>query len=221
MKEGVILLDIKEERIVHDTLFKIAHEVKNPLAVALGYLQMLNCNIDGAPRYVPRINDEVKRSVGILDDFLNCTKISIEKDTMDLYFLIEETVDSLKDQFRSDKVLIDCLIDDRELYIDADYDKLRQVLVNVLKNAYEANSTMIKVFTEINSDNVVIYVIDNGDGIKEENIARIGEMFFTTKISGTGIGVNFSREIVKLHGGNFSIANNRRGGVVVTISLPL
>lgn len=215
------MLDIEEERVVHDTLFKIAHEVKNPLAVALGYLQMLNSNIDSAPRYVPRINDEVKRSVSILDDFLNCTKINIEKDTMDLYFLIEETVDSLKDQFRSDKVVIDCLVDDRELYIDGDYDKLRQVLVNVLKNAYEANSTIIKVFTEITNNNVVIYIIDNGDGIKEENLDRIGEMFFTTKISGTGIGINFSREIVKLHGGDFSIANNRREGVVVTISLPI
>lgn len=215
------MLDIEEERIVHDTLFKIAHEVKNPLAVALGYLQMLNSNIDSAPRYVPRINDEVKRSVGILDDFLSCTKINIEKDTIDLYFLIEETVDSLKDQFRSDKVVIDCLIEDRELYIEADYDKLRQVLVNVLKNAYEANSTIIKVFTEIVDGNVIIYIIDNGDGIKVENIDKVGEMFFTTKISGTGIGVNFSKEIVRMHGGKFSIANNRRGGVVVTISLPL
>lgn len=215
------MLDIENEKIVHDTLFKIAHEVKNPLAVALGYLQMLDTNMDSAPRYVPRVHEEVKRSIAILDDFLNCTKISIEKDEMDLYYLIEETVDSLRDQFRSDKVVIDSMIDDSELYINADYEKLRQVLVNVLKNAYEAGSTKIKIFTEISHNDVIIYVVDNGEGIKEENLSKIGEMFFTTKISGTGIGVNFSKEIVKLHGGEFTIDNKKFGGVVVTIKLPI
>lgn len=215
------MLEVKNDNVVHDTLFKIAHEVKNPLAVALGYLQMLDSNNQqNVFKYLPIIHEEVKRSVSVLDDFLNCTKISVEKDMMDLYYLIEETSDSLKYHFLEKETRIDCLLPDSELYINADYDKLRQVLINVLKNAYEANSTIIRIFTEITKNSVIIYIIDNGDGIKQENLSRIGELFFTTKINGTGIGVNFSKEIVKLHGGNFNIYNNDTKGVVVTIELP-
>lgn len=217
------MINIKEENIVHDTLFKIAHEVKNPLAIALGYLQMLNndTNMVKVLKYLPKIDDEVRRSVMILDDFLNCTKISVNKEMIDLYYLIEEVSDSLEEHFLDNNLKIDCLIPDTELYINGDYDKLRQVFVNVLKNSYEANANVIKIFTEIENDYVSIYIVDNGDGINDDVIDRIGEMFFTTKINGTGVGVNFSREIVRLHDGCFKIDNNKRGGVVVTIKLPI
>ncbi len=217
------MINIKEENIVHDTLFKIAHEVKNPLAIALGYLQMLNndANMVKVLKYLPKIDDEVRRSVMILDDFLNCTKISVNKEMIDLYYLIEEVSDSLKEQFLDNNLKIDCLIPDTELYINGDYDKLRQVFVNVLKNSYEANANVIKIFTEIENNYVTVYIVDNGDGIDTAVIDRIGEMFFTTKINGTGVGVNFSKEIVRLHNGWFNIDNNKRGGVVVTIKIPV
>jgi len=213
------MINIKEENIVHDTLFKIAHEVKNPLAIALGYLQMLNndANMVKVLKYLPKIG----RSVMILDDFLNCTKISVNKEMIDLYYLIEEVSDSLKEQFLDNNLKIDCLIPDTELYINGDYDKLRQVFVNVLKNSYEANANVIKIFTEIENNYVTVYIVDNGDGIDTAVIDRIGEMFFTTKINGTGVGVNFSKEIVRLHNGWFNIDNNKRGGVVVTIKIPV
>ena len=107
------MLEVKNDNVVHDTLFKIAHEVKNPLAVALGYLQMLDSNNQqNVFKYLPIIHEEVKRSVSVLDDFLNCTKISVEKDMMDLYYLIEETSDSLKYHFLEKENRIDCLLPD-------------------------------------------------------------------------------------------------------------
>ena len=80
---------------------------------------------------------------------------------------------------------------------------------------------MIEIWTEIKSDRIYIYVKDNGEGMKEDVLKKIGEPFFTTKLKGTGLGVALSFEIIKKHGGNLDYESEFKNYTLVTIALPL
>ena len=102
-----------------------------------------------------------------------------------------------------------------------DYDKLKQVLMNLIKNSYEAECKNIKINIKTNDEYLKVEVIDDGKGISKEDLKRIGEIFYTTKVSGTGIGVSMSKEIIKLHNGKLyydSVLNKR---TTATIVLPI
>ena len=107
-----------------------------------------------------------------------------------------------------------------ELYVLGDYDRLKQVFINLIKNSYEANSKNINISISLKKNNVLITVIDDGDGIEEKELSRIGDIFYTTKPKGTGIGVNLSKEIIKLHDGNIIYKSKIKEGTKVIISLP-
>ena len=102
-----------------------------------------------------------------------------------------------------------------------DYDRLKQVLVNMIKNASEANATKILIKTDVSKNNICIKIEDNGSGITSEDLKKIGEVFFTTKTNGNGIGVNLSKEIVSLHKGSITYNSKVDEGTTVNICLPI
>ena len=100
--------------------------------------------------------------------------------------------------------------DDRDMQINADQNLISQVLINLLKNALEANENnpggMIRIAAGYNSNSQPeICVIDNGPGIPEENLDEIFVPFFTTRPNGSGIGLSISKQIMKVHGGNLKV----------------
>ncbi|WP_017218248.1 sensor histidine kinase [Pseudoalteromonas sp. NJ631] len=104
-------------------------------------------------------------------------------------------------------------------WIWADQSLLEQVLINIIKNAHEANANQVSVEFVKKGDKTIIRVVDNGHGF-----ANIGNLFvplFTTKQDGQGIGLSFCRNIIEQHQGSIDLANNEEKGVTITISLPL
>ena len=211
-----------EEKNNDDTIiFQIAHEVKNPIAVCKGYLDMLDTTKkDKINKYIPIIKSEMNRALTIMDVFLNLKRLTVQKDIMDLYMLIEDVDATMQSILSSKNVLLEIPTIDDELLIDGDYERLKQVFINLIKNAYEANANKIKIDVRTKRDYIEVDIIDNGDGISTKNLKKIGQLFYTTKIKGTGIGVNMSKEIIKLHQGTIKYIPNNEKGITVSLVIP-
>lgn len=216
---------IKQDSRLKTSLFKITHEIKNPIAVIKAYLDMLNTkDRKQVEKYIPIIKSEIDRLLNLLQDFLLVNKANITFDLMDINMLIEDIIsreiplmEANNIKFKSD------LIDD-EIYINGDYNRLAQVLINIIKNSIEAMENRKGVITikDVIKDNTInIIVIDEGIGISKKIMAKIKEPFYTTKNRGTGLGVSLSDEIIKAHNGTLSYDSKEGVGTKVTIKLPL
>ena len=215
------LEEVHNDKLISSSLFKITHEIKNPLAVCKGYLDMYDVsNISHSKKYIPIIKEEIERTLVILNDFLSISKLNMNKDIIDINMLLEQVLNNLDILFKKNNIKIKSNILDKEIYIDADYNRLTQVFVNILKNSIESieNNGLIELNDYIEKNNIVIKIKDNGVGIKD--IEKIKEPFFTTKTNGTGLGVPLSLEIIKKHNGVINYDSNNKG-TLVTIKLPI
>ncbi len=217
---------IEREKELRRSLFKVTHEIKNPIAVCKGYLDMLDINDKKKVRkYIPIIKSEIARTLVLLDDFLDYTKIKITKEEMDLSLLIEELQLSLVDLFKKNHIKVRFNTLDDDIYIEADYNRLKQVLINILKNAVEAKDVNKKIMT-IDVDTVVlddvikIIIKDNGIGMDNDTLMNMSKMFFTTKRKGSGLGVSLSKEIIEQHDGEILYESKLGVGTITTIILP-
>ncbi len=218
--------ELEKEKRVRASLFKITHEIKNPIAVCKGYLDMMDYNDSKTvERYTKIVKDEIGRTLVLMDDFLSCTKVKIDKEEVDLYLLLDEISSALTPLFKKNKIETEFKIPDDELYVLLDYNRMKQVLVNILKNAIEAKSPRrkSKVWIEIIEENntVAIQIKDNGIGMSAATLKRVDEMFYTTKEKGTGLGVSLSKEIIELHNGKLKYTSTEGRGTTVTITLPI
>lgn len=220
------LYAIEKEKELRASLFKVTHEIKNPIAVCKGYLDMLDPNDQKkCIKYIPIIKGEINRTLVLMDDFLDYTKIKIEKEELDLVMLLEELDSALKPLFHERKIATNYNIPYEELYMEADYNRLKQVLINIFKNAVEAKDgskekSIIEVIVKDLGKDVSIKIKDNGIGMTREELDKVGQMFFTTKKKGTGLGTCLSKEIIKLHDGNITYSSKKNEWTEVNITLP-
>ena len=137
--------ELVQEKQVRSYLFKITHEIKNPLAVCKGYFQMLDIeNVEQCKKYIPIIKSEVNHALLILNDFSNLSKIKVTKELIDIGLLVKETITNLREYLRQQGIKI-TYKKEREIYMDGDYNRLMQVLINIVKNSCEAMAKQIKV----------------------------------------------------------------------------
>lgn len=221
-----IVQKLEKEKKLRESLFKITHEIKNPIAVCKGYLDMIDYdNKEKIKKYIPIIKDEISRTLILMDDFLDYTKIQVEKDIVDIYMLLENTIEIMKPLFKKHHIIINCNNLDDEVYIELDYNRMKQVLVNVLKNAIEAKDDKKELnYIDINTikkeNEFIIKIKDNGIGMDSNTLKRVDEMFYTTKEKGTGLGVALSKEIIKKHGGSLRYTSIKNKYTITTITLP-
>jgi len=218
--------ELEKEKTIRNSLFKITHEIKNPIAVCKGYLDMIDLsNKKKIDKYVPIIKNEINRTLTLLDDYLDFSKVKIEKDIIDIIMLIEDTIRSMGTLLKDKNITINLDIDDEEVYMFADYNRLKQVLINIIKNSMESKmderDLIIDFKTDITKDKIKIIIDDNGIGMDKDELEKLGEAFYTTKPNGTGIGVNLSKEIIERHNGSISYESEKYIGTIVTISLPI
>lgn len=211
----------EEQKIDSHLLFQMAHEVKNPIAVCKGYLDMLDLKKqDKINRYIPIVRSEMGRALTIMEDFLNLKRTAVNKEIMDLILLLEDVQVTMDSILSNKNITLSFPKIDDEILLEADYDRLKQVIINLIKNSYEANSKNIKLDLFLKKDNVFITITDDGDGIDEKDLRKIGKLFYTTKSKGTGIGINFSKEIIELHDGSIKYESKIKEGTKVTLALP-
>ena len=110
-----------------------------------------------------------------------------------------------------------------EIYIEADYDRLKQVIINLIKNGIEAidGKGKITIFCQEEIENVNIVIEDNGKGMTKEELENMGSMFYSTKKHGSGLGVSLSNEIIKAHNGTLKYNSTLNKGTTATIRLPI
>ena len=227
MNLNTAIRELEKEKVLRTSLFKMTHEIKNPIAVCKGYLDMLDLNDKRkVEKYIPIIKGEIERTLTLMDDYLEYTKVKITKEIVDIYMLLEEVISSLNLFFKENNIILKMNLPDDELYLNVDYNRIKQVLVNILKNSHEAfdpkkGKMIIKIETKVLKKYFQIIVTDNGIGMDQETLHNIMDLFFTTKRNGTGLGTSLSKEIIELHGGNIKYLSELNVGTKVIISLPL
>jgi two-component system, sporulation sensor kinase A len=227
--------DITEHRITQEALLRaeklsavgqlaagIAHEIRNPLTALKGFLKLIP--VQEGKKYIHEIMEgELNRIEAVTNEMLVLAKPQrIEHRLFDIGQIIKSVIHLLESQsvMKSLVLTLDC---DEEIQVVGESNRLEQVMFNVIKNATEACpiSGEIQVECKVNgTEAVTIRVTDNGKGIPEQIIQRIGEPFFTTKDEGTGLGLMVSQKIISDHKGTFDIESEEGKGTTVTIVLP-
>ena len=220
------LKEIEKEKQIRNSLFKITHEIKNPIAVCKGYLDMFDKN---NPRhindFIPIVRQEINRTLTIMNDFMEFSKIKLNLEIMDIEMLLEEVLKTLDNLLNEKNIKLKYQETDDEIFINGDYDRLKQVFINIIKNSIEAldsvSNGIIDVKYYVQNKNIIIEITDNGIGMSEEVKNKIFEAFYTTKRCGTGLGVPLSKEIIEGHKGIFEYFSKENDGTKVKITLPI
>ena len=216
--------DVEKEDHIQTSLFKITHEIKNPLAVVKGYISIFDVNdAEKSERYINIINNEVDRSLELLNDFKDLSKINVVKNEMSILELFDDIKQTMIPLFNSKdiKYEIKC---ESNITFNADYNRMKQVLVNLIKNSIEACNkeiNIINITTFCSNNTLYIIVKDNGEGMDKDTLEKIFTPFYTTKHYGTGLGVCLSKEIIEAHNGSLSYTSIKNKGTIAKIVLPV
>ena len=218
--------ELQQEKQIRLSLFKITHEIKNPIAVCKGYLDMINVkDVDQVERYVPILKSEIERLLSILQDFLLINKDNLDLDIMDFNMLVEDTIHKLNPILKENNIDLNLDILDDEIFINGDYNRLSQVLINIIKNSIEAipeeSKGKIIIKTKIKDNKYFLSIEDNGIGMNKEVLGKMKNPFYTTKKRGSGLGVSLIYEIIEAHNGKIEYLSEYGKGTKVNIQLPL
>lgn len=202
----------------------LAHEIRNPLEAIGGAAEFVRekAKTPEERRMLDIIVNEVFRLDSLLKEFIEFTRISLNRiERVNLKKEVEDVI-SL---FRFQEGRCDFVFESppEDIYVSGDPEKIRECLINVIKNGIEAMEGEGKLEIEIMNDGRYVNVIckDNGVGIPEEILPKVFEPFFTTKHGGTGLGLSVVYRIMELHGGKVEIKSERGRGTTVILSFPI
>ena len=215
---------LEKDKQLKNSLFKITHEVKNPIAVCKGYLDMIDIkNKDKLKKYIPIIKQEIDRSLNIMTDFMEFSKININKEILDINVLLEDIIEELDILINTKNIKLKANITQDEIFTNGDYNRLKQVFINIIKNSIESisNNGEIKIITHILKNMYYIEITDTGCGMDEYTLSKVKDLFFTTKKNGSGLGVSLSNEIIKAHNGEIIYTSKENIGTKVVVKLPI
>ncbi len=205
----------------------IAHEVKNPLGIIKGALDILKKpDIDQEIRQtmIAYVEDEVMRLNKLIQDFLEFSRPKpLSFSQVHLDEMITDIVERMNLEWKPRGIKIECYVPEakEDLVIDADADLLSRAISNIIKNACEVSTKGQTVQVELfkHDREFSIKVTDEGPGIRDEDKTRIFEPFFTTKAKGTGLGLAFAKRIIEAHMGQLIVHCNEPRGSIFEIIL--
>lgn len=218
------LKEFEKEKNIKLNLFKITHEIKNPLTVINGYLSMFDVtDIEKSKRYISILKNEVNRTLNLLSDFMEFTKIKVVKKECNFNDLISDIKEVLIPFFVKKNVSYSFCVQNN-IIVNMDYNRIKQVIINVIKNAVEAcreSNGMVTTTAFTEEDYLIIVVKDNGIGMDKFVLDNILVPFYTTKDNGTGLGVSLSKEILEAHGGTINYDSVKEKYTTCKITIPL
>ncbi|WP_456433318.1 two-component system sensor histidine kinase NtrB [Thermosulfuriphilus sp.] len=205
----------------------VVHEIKNPL-VAIGGLarRVLKSIPSDNPNALKLriILQEIERLLAMLEDIRDFTKATkLHKRQEDINMVVEESILLMQSELTSSKIELVLDLDSNLPCIPYDFDRIKQVLINLIENAIEAmpEGGKLTIRTYRDSPWVVIVIEDTGKGIPSEELDKVFDPFFTTKARGTGLGLPISKRIVEDHGGILEIRSRLGQGTRCLIKLPI
>ena len=239
---GLYLMEIKDEsekiymkkrldqseslRTLGQLAAGIAHEIRNPMTSLKGFTQLLTQNATpDTMRYLAVINTEIEKMEGILTQFLELSKPSKSKFTViNVEDILIEVVNFMSPQALLKSINLNFTSHiNRDCEILGDSQLLKQVFINGIKNGIEAmpngGEICINITNKVGKF-VSISLQDQGHGIDEEHINKIFQPFFTTKSTGTGLGLSHVYKVIEEHGGNIEVSSIVGEGTTFNFILP-
>ncbi len=209
----------------------IAHEIRNPLTSVKLNIQRIaeSEHLDDTEREHLGISQEgISQIEKFIKELLNFTRApELVKDRFSIQQILEESLKMLKDSLHQKKVLVETAFPPNLPTVHVDGDKMRQVFLNVLRNALEAvaEGGRIGISLELGPENnprkFVVKIHDDGEGIPEKDWENIFEPFYTTKASGFGLGLANARKILELHNGTIRVMKKKGKGSQFVVTIPL
>jgi two-component system sporulation sensor kinase A len=200
----------------------VAHEIRNPMTAIKGFIQLLKASKQYNEEYNDIMLEELNRVESIIQEFLTLAKPKIENSyhPKSLNQIIRHVTLLLDTHANYKNCRIINEISD-EITIFCEENGLKQVFINLIQNALESMSKgTVKVTVEKRNEYGMVIIEDEGCGIDEQSLARLGEPFYSTKQTGTGLGLMISYRIIEQHQGHISFASKVGVGTKVEIALP-
>lgn len=215
----------------------VAHEIKNPLGSISIHIQLIEKIIQKArennnqliddekiEKYLDISTEEIERLNKIIVDFLFAVRpISAHLELIDIHALLKNFLPFFEAELSEKKIQLEVSIPSGEQKLFIDEKLFKQVLINLIQNAMDVlpSGGCIKISGEIDNGNYVLFVKDDGKGISNEAIHKIFEPYFTTKLTGTGLGLTMVYKIIKEFSGDIIVSSKIGEGTVFKITIPL
>ncbi|OCA87069.1 PAS domain-containing sensor histidine kinase [Pseudobacillus wudalianchiensis] len=203
-----------------------AHEIRNPLTGIKGLVQLLNekYNHPEDKFYFSVINKEIGRINQIVSEFLILGKPTAQKiQTVDIREIVFDLNPLIRSEANLYSIEYELTLPEQEIWVRVNTDQMKQVLLNLTKNAFEAmcDGGQLSLNVLKGEENCYITIADTGPGIKKEDLDLIFKPFFTSKEHGTGLGLVVCKRIIESFDGSIEIDSEHGFGTVVSITLPL
>lgn len=236
-RKQLIIRDITDRKLTEEKLQQaeklsvvghlaagIAHEIRNPLTAIKGFTQLLKEEHNN--EYADVMIAELDRIDKIVGDLLILAKPEVKQfNVSNLNELMNDLFSLLKTQAIMNNIDFSITFSNKNIIIECEQDKLKQLFINIIKNSFEAidkNGKISITCEKIPKKNEIhITFRDNGIGIPPERLPKLGEPFYSTKERGTGLGLMICKKIVKDHNGSLHISSKEHEGTVVEVTLPV
>jgi two-component system, sporulation sensor kinase E len=225
---------IQSERLNALTLLAagVAHEIGNPLNSLHIQLQLLARRLRKLPdsqrkelvESVDVAKEEIARLDTIIRQFLGAIRpAQLDRHLENINQLVQESVRFLQPEITDRNIILETELRSDLPLLEVDRTQIKQAFYNVIRNAFQAMKSggILRIRTDIDERFVNITFVDTGGGIPEEAMSKIFEPYFTTKASGSGLGLLIVRRIVREHGGEIELLNDKGKGLSLTMKLPL
>ncbi|MDN5342046.1 MAG: two-component system, OmpR family, sensor kinase [Oceanotoga sp.] len=230
----------KIDKMKMEFLSMMSHELRTPLSAIKAYSETLINSLDILDKdtlseFLNTIFKESNHLDKLLNDLLDFSKLELKsltlrRESFEFTELINEVISSLEEFSKTNDVKI-ILKSNENIILNLDRTRIKQILVNLIQNAIKYSDSKkedkyVQINYEQNEENIIIYIEDNGIGIKEEYQEKIFEKFFRAdsslnyEIQGTGIGLSIVKELVELHNGKILLESEFEKGSKFIITLP-
>ena len=211
--------------VVGELSASVAHEIRNPLTSLKGFVQLMQTDDPKHQAYYQIMLDELNRINHIVGELLLLAKPQhLKLKRAVVQNLLNDCISLLRTEARLYNVQIEAFLPDEDIVMDCEPNQLKQLFINLIKNAVEAsvNGEIVMVTLEQDgTDQLLITIKDNGCGISKERLKRLGEPFYSSKEKGTGLGLTVSFKIVQAHKGTIHFESQKQIGTTVSIYFPL
>ncbi|WP_100400443.1 PAS domain-containing sensor histidine kinase [Bacillus sp. FJAT-44742] len=217
------LMQAEKLKVVGEMAAGVAHELRNPMTSLKGFLQLMRYEKETNPHYIDITLSELQRMEEIITDFMTLAKPAIsEKEANNLGEILREAIDVLQPEASLRNVTVQPHLGE-DCWFECTRNQMKQVFINLIKNGMDAmeDGGCIKLTAKKEMGDIVIQVEDEGCGMNEETLQRIGEPFYTTKAKGTGLGLMVTYKIVNDHNGKIEIDSEEGKGTVFRLLFPL
>ncbi|WP_420704499.1 ATP-binding protein [Lysinibacillus macroides] len=212
--------------VVGQMAASIAHEIRNPLTSLKGFTELLKLNADDESRmYLSVIDSELQRMEQILSELLVLSKpTTMKMELLELDQLVKQVIEFMLPDALMKDIAIQYISPSQQIYIGGNENRLKQVFVNLIKNAMESMHSGGTITIEMLTNDCAIaelLIKDEGAGMDSTTLKNLFQPFYTTKTKGTGLGLAFVKKVIEEHDGAIGVNSELQKGTSFHLQFPI